>query len=202
MMSFRVLFAAALLSVVTALPAKAGFITIDHFTQAFTSDGLGVRSTIGNVTFAPGLSLAAVTADNIFTPTSEILYSFVPNAVVSPVFRVFGRNNQTNPAETGDLTLRVNLTNAITLTLPANQGGVNSLYTFDFTSLLGPIAAISDLQVEWSLTSGTGSRQLIIDFLDVEEVPEPATLALIGLASSGGGIAAYRRRRKAVPVKK
>lgn len=206
-MAFRVLFG-AVLGLLLAVPAQAGFITIDHFTNATTSDALGVRSVNGFVSFAPALSQVSMVSIN--SNTSQLFYSFIPAPlVVSPVFRINGRNNQTTVTETGELTVTAYYTNgspgsfSLTQTLPAAQGGVNSNYIFDFTSLISPTAVITDLELDWTLPSGdTGGRELIIDFIDVEEVPEPATLALIGLASSGGGIAAFRRRRKAVAAKK
>jgi hypothetical protein len=56
--------------------------------------------------------------------------------------------------------------------------------------------------VLWDLpTGGTGLRGLTIGQIDLYEVPEPATIALIGLASSCGGVVGYRRRKKAVSKK-
>jgi hypothetical protein len=69
---------------------------------------------------------------------------------------------------------------------------------FDFTALSGQLWTLQRLEVTWDLPAGgTGLRGLAIDKIDLYEVPEPATIALIGLASSCGGFAGYRRRKLA-----
>jgi hypothetical protein len=61
---------------------------------------------------------------------------------------------------------------------------------------------VQRVEVLWDLPSGgTGLRGLTIGQIDLYEVPEPATIALIGLASSCGGVVGYRRRKKAVAKK-
>jgi hypothetical protein len=73
---------------------------------------------------------------------------------------------------------------------------------FDFTSQIGPGMVVQRVEVLWDLpTGGTGLRGLTIGQIDLYEVPEPATIALIGLASSCGGVVGYRRRKKAVAKK-
>jgi hypothetical protein len=48
---------------------------------------------------------------------------------------------------------------------------------------------------------GTGQRGLAIDQIELYGIPEPATIALIGLASSCGGLVGYRRRKLAAKKK-
>jgi hypothetical protein len=83
-------------------------------------------------------------------------------------------------------------------TLPGNTPTMQA-YDFDFTALAGPeFQLLQRLEVTWDLPAGgTGLRGLAIDKIDLYEVPEPATIALIGLASSCGGFAGYRRRKLA-----
>ncbi len=212
MTTFRVLFSAVLLGLVMASPAQAGFILIDHFTSAAGSDGLGARSVAGTgfVGFYPSPPdpigyVEMISGGAAATPTlTSLVYSFLPSPiVVTPVFRIRAENTQENLTETGILRARVNGGANISYTLNGNQPDYAD-FTFNFSSQFGPGAAvISELRVEWIRPVGdTGARQLWIDLIEVQEVPEPATLALIGLASGGGGIAAYRRRRKAVAAKK
>ena len=212
MTTFRVLVSAVLLGLVMASPAQAGFILIDHFTSSVASDGLGNRSSIGFVAFnpdpgvGPGLDYAEMlSSGTVANPTlAAVVYSFLPSPiVVTPVFRIQAENTQENVTETGILRARVNGGTAISYTLNGAQSGYAD-YFFDFSSQFGPGAAvISELRVEWIRPVGDGgARQLWVHEIEVQEVPEPATLALIGLASGGGGIAAYRRRRKAAASKK
>ncbi len=212
MTTFRILVSAVLLGLVMASPAQAGFILIDHFTSLASSDGLGARSTTGFVSInpdpglEPGLSYAElISSGNAANPTvASLIYGFLPTPiVVTPIFRIRAENTQENLTETAILRARVNGGANISYTLNGNQSGYSD-YSFDFTSQFGPgAAAIAELRIEWVRPTGdSGARQLWIDLIEVQEVPEPATLALIGLASGGGGIAAYRRRRKASASKK
>jgi len=210
MTTFRILVSAVLLGLVMASPAQAGFILIDHFTDATDSDGLGLRSQVGFVLINPDPIPSEGYAQLISggTPASPTLaalvYNFLPSPiVVTPVFNIRAQNTQLNLTETGIFSARVNGGTAISYTLNGAQGGLFTNYSFDFSSQFSPgAAAISELRVEWIRPVGnSGARQLFIDLIEVQEVPEPATLALIGLASGGGGIAAYRRRKAAASKK-
>ncbi len=204
------LIAATLLSVFAASPASASTVNLlDHFTQAVNTDG----AFVGKVTrsfsgFSGGVNInttageARLTSDNLETPTfSGLVYDFSPHQAVAAKVTVSARNRQTSSTETGVLSVRaVTGTGSFTLTqtLPGNTPTMQP-YDFDFTALAGPnFNLLQRLEVTWDLPAGgSGLRGLAIDKIDLYEVPEPATIALIGLASSCGGFVGYRRRKLA-----
>lgn len=204
------LLAAALMSVLAASPASAAVKLLDNFTNAVTPDGvftgIATRSNLGNgVTIATGAGEARLVADNLDTPTfSGLVYDFSPHQAVLSKVTVTARNRQTSVTETGTLTVKAT-TSAGTFTLTQTLPGATATmqnYDFDFSSLAGPGMTLQKLDVVWDIPSGgTGLRGLAIDKIDLYEVPEPATIALIGLASSCGGVVGYRRRKKAVAKK-
>jgi hypothetical protein len=132
-----------------------------------------------------------------------LVYDFTPHQPALSKVSLTARNRQSSPTETGDLRVRVT-TGAgafvVTQTI-APTAGLQAL-DFDFTSQIGPGMVVQRVEVLWDLpTGGTGLRGLTIGQIDLYEVPEPATIALIGLASSCGGVVGYRRRKKAVAKK-
>jgi hypothetical protein len=191
---------------------------LDHFTNAVNTDGdfaagqpkqLAVRSFSGfsgGVNINTGAGEARLTADNLETPTSSgLVYDFSPHQAVCARVTVFARNRQSSATETGVLSVRaVTGAGSFTLaqTLPGNTPTMQP-YDFDFSALAGPnFNLLQRLEITWDLPSGgTGLRGLAIDKIDLYEVPEPATIALIGLASSCGGFAGYRRRKLAAKKK-
>jgi hypothetical protein len=86
-------------------------------------------------------------------------------------------------------------------TLPGNTPTMQA-YDFDFLALAGQdMLTFQRLEITWDLPAGgTGLRGLAIDSVNLY-VPEPATTALIGLASSCGGLVGYRRRKLAAKKK-
>lgn len=205
------LVAAALISVLAASPASASVKLLDHFTNAVNPDGafagVATRSNLGNgVSIATGASEARLVADNLDTPTfSGLVYDFTPHQPVLSKVTISGRNRQTSASETGTLSVKAT-TNLGTFTLSQTLPGAtvtNQTYDFDFSALAGSAGfVLQKLDVVWDIpTGGTGLRGLAIDRIDLYEVPEPATVALIGLASSCGGFVGYRRRRKAAAKK-
>ena len=200
-MRFATAFAAAILTT----PAAAGFITIDEFTNAAQSDGLGQRTTEGMVTFGEfGIELGSASALTGSPPSerSAIVYSFTPTPLIAaPILVVTARNNQTASAETGILRATVG-GHAIDYTLPGGQRDFVP-YSFNFTSLLGGTAAIDEVRIDWLRPDyATGARQLVIDSIAVHEAPEPSTLALIGLAAGGAWIAKRKAKRERKAWKK
>lgn len=204
------LMTAALLSVFVASSASANTVSLlDHYSQVVNTDGnfqaVAVRSFSG---FSGGASIntgageARLTADNLESPTfSGLVYDFSPHQRVCSRVMVYARNRQTSATETGILAVRaVTTAGTYTLsqTLPGNTPTMQA-YDFDFTALAGPeFQLLQRLELTWDLPAGgTGLRGLAIDKIDLYEVPEPATIALIGLASSCGGLAGYRRRKLA-----
>ena len=206
------LMAAAQISVFSASPASAAVKMLDSFTNAVTPDGvfggIATRSTTGfsggvNINTASGT--AFLNADDSQTPTgSGLVYDFSPHQPVLSKVTLMARNRQSSPTETGVMTVQA-LTGAGLLTLTQTLAPSVAMQTldFDFSSLVGsPGMVIQKLNVLWDLPGGgTGLRGLAISQIDLYEVPEPATIALIGLASSGGGFVGYRRRKKAAAKK-
>jgi hypothetical protein len=209
------LIAATLLSVFAASSASAGSVPLllDHFTGAVNTDGAFQASVTrsfsgfsGGVNINTGAGEARLTADNLENPTSSgLVYDFSPHQAVCARVTVTARNRQTSATETGVLAVRAVTgagTYTLSQTLPGNTPTMQS-YDFDFSALTGPnFNLLQRLEITWDLPSGgTGLRGLAIDKIDLYEVPEPATIALIGLASSCGGFAGYRRRKLAAKKK-
>ena len=205
------LIASALLSVFVASSASANVIPLllDNYTQAVNTDGVFHPNVVrsfsgfsGGANINTGAGEARLTTDNLETPTfSGLVYDFSPHQRVCSRVMVYARNRQTSVTETGVLAVRaVTTAGTYTLsqTLPGNTPTMQA-YDFDFTALAGPeFQLLQRLEVTWDLPAGgTGLRGLAIDRIDLYEVPEPATIALIGLASSCGGFAGYRRRKLA-----
>lgn len=208
------LIAATLLSVFAASSASASTVNLlDHFTNAVNTDGVFTGSVTRSFSdFSGGANIntvaaeARLTADNLETPTfSGLVYDFSPHQELAAKVTVVARNRQSSLTETGVLSVRA-VTGAgsftLTQTLPGNTPTMQP-YDFDFTALAGPnFNLLQRLEITWDLPAGgSGLRGLAIDRINLYEVPEPATIALIGLASSCGGFVGYRRRKLA-PKKK
>jgi hypothetical protein len=206
------LIASALLSVLSASSASADYLLLDHFTQAVNTDGLfqsiAVRSFSG---FSGGVGIntvageARLTADNLETPTfSGLVYDFSPHVTHPPGVRVHARNRQTSSTETGVLAVKAVTTSGtytVYQTLTGNTPTIQ-ISDFDFSALAGPIWRLQRLEVIWDMPAGgTGLRGLAIDQIELYGLPEPATIALIGFASSYGGLIGYRRRKLAAKKK-
>ena len=192
-------FAGSLLSVaasVFAMPADGGFITIDEFTSATHSDGLGQRSTFGMVKYGSEgieLSFAAPVAGTADGEVASVVYSFTPQPLVAvPIVLLLARNNQTNAGETG--VLRGTLDgHSISYVLPGGQRNFVS-YSFDFTHAFGGTVAMEEFRVDWFREDGhTGAKELLIDSIQIHEAPEPSTWALIAVVC---GAAACRFRSR------
>ncbi len=208
------LVASALLSVFVASSASARTVPclLDSFTDLVNTDGVFqsvvVRSYSG---FSGGASInivaneARLTADNLETPTfSGLVYDFSPHQTKCALVTVNARNRQTSATETGVLSVKAttNLgTFTLSQTLPGNTPTMQA-YDFDFLALAGQdMLTFQRLEITWDLPAGgTGLRGLAIDSVNLY-VPEPATTALIGLASSCGGLVGYRRRKLAAKKK-
>ena len=205
------LMAAALISVFAASPASAAVKMLDSFTNVVTPDGVfgpvATRSTVGfpsSVSFNTVAGLALLNADDAqVPPNAGLVYDFSPHTPVLSKVTVMARNRQSSATETGDMRVRVT-TGAGQFVLTQNLAPSATLqtYEFDFAGSLGPAMLIQKIEVLWDLPAGgTGLRGLAIGQIDLYEVPEPATIALIGLASSCGGVVGYRRRKKAAAKK-
>ena len=204
------LIASALLSVFVASSASANVIPLllDNYTQAVNTDGVFHPNVVrsfsgfsGGANINTGAGEARLTTDNLETPTfSGLVYDFSPHRDLCARVMVYARNRQTSATETGVLAVRAVTTGGtytLSQTLPGNTPTMKAL-DFDFTALSGQLWTLQRLEVTWDLPAGgTGLRGLAIDKIDLYEVPEPATIALIGLASSCGGFAGYRRRKLA-----
>ena len=74
-------------------------------------------------------------------------------------------------------------------TVPFGTSGVDLLFNL---SSLGFVGAIKELQ--FTAVGDQTPFRFSVD--SIQAVPEPTTFALIGLAATGGGVVAFRRRRK------
>jgi hypothetical protein len=207
------LIASALLSAFAASSASANIVNLlDHYTHAVNTDGgyqaIVVRSYSG---FSGGESIntvtheAELTADDLQSPTSSgLVYDFSPHKSLCSRVTITAMNRQTSVTETGILAVNAVTTSGtftLSQTLPGNTPTMQT-HDFDFTALAGPIWTLQRLEVTWDLPAGgTGLRGLAIDKIELYDVPEPATIALIGLASSCGGLVGYRRRKLAAKKK-
>jgi hypothetical protein len=210
-MRFLCLVAAALFSVYAAAPASAGVKMLDSFTNATLTDGAFVASAnrgllgySGGATILTASGEAELVARANRTPTfAGLVYDFSPHQAVLSRVTINAQNQQTSATETGVLSVKAisstSATQTVSITLPGGAAAAN--YDFDFTSF-GPGVSLARLEVTWDLPSGgTGLRGLTLSQIDLYEVPEPATIALIGLASSCGGFVGYRRRKAAAKKK-
>lgn len=186
----RLLTIAAVLLVTST--AHAGFITIDEFTNAAESDGLGRRTFAGDVKVADDQA-AMISGVVWLGEVATITYDFMPSPlVVSPKFRLVLKNNQTNYGESGILRATVN-GRSLERELFADKDDFE-VVIFDFTDTIPASETIPEFRVDWLRPDqATGARELLIDSIEVAEVPEPRSMSLIGAAA---GIAAIVRRRK------
>lgn len=195
------------LSLAIASPTLADFIPIDGFTDAAQSDAHGLRSYSGQVTIVdrPGTGYAQLISGG--TPDepypASLSYSFIPAPlVVGPVVRIRARNTQDSSDSTGVLSVGINGGESVSQTLYGGQGEYRD-YDFDFTAqFINEVAVISELRLDWLRTVGdTGAGQLWIDSIDVQDVPEPASIALIAVAAVGfvpPAVRGFRERRQRV----
>lgn len=185
-----------------ASPALAGFINVDSFTDAEQSDGLGDRSHSGQVTIIdrPGTGYAQLISGG--TPDepypAKLSYSFIPAPlVVGPTIRVRARNTQDSSDSTGVMSLTANGGESVSKMLRGGQSEYRD-YDFDFSAqFVNQVAVISELKISWLRTvADTGAGQLWIDSIDVQDVPEPSSIALIAVAASGFVLPAVRGLRE------
>lgn len=172
-----------MLYLIFPVSVNAGFITIDDFTNTDESDGLGRRSYNGMyIVNPPYMRLIAGTPPT--RPVAQLVYSFTPSPlIVSPVIRVIAKNNQTQILETGVLWVSINNVATLSKTLFGGKTDFEEV-VFDFSNF-GGINDISLLTLDW-IAPDTGVRELIIDRIGTEPVPEPSTLLLISLVSAFG----------------
>lgn len=171
----------------------AGFVTIDEFTNAAESDGVGRRTFAGDVTVeddAASLLGGVVWLGEV----ASIHYDFLPSPlVVKPKFVLKLKNNQTTFAESGILRATVNGGPSLERELFAAKVDYE-IVVFDFIPLVPITETIREFRLDWLRPdSATGARELLIDSIEVQDVPEPRSMSLIG---SAAGIAAIMRRRK------
>lgn len=179
-----------ILAALLASPASAGFITIDEFTDPSRSDHLGERTTDGSVTFGEfGVELGTASAVSgapwPYENVATIRYAFGPSLVAGTKVRIAARNNQTNEGETGVLRASANGGQSIEYVLPGGQKEFVS-YDFDFArQWMNPVAVIDELMIEWIRPpDATGARQLYLDSVSVEQVPEPQAWMLVAFVYS------------------
>lgn len=141
---------------------------------------------------APFLTITGVT---YFTPFND------PNYAPAPTFPV--NFSDTSGADAGFLTTREPTGQMRTVDLGATGGLTpdGTYHVTDITFFLALGAPIGDYQLRTTTASPRGSIQVTSDFGDapfpqaIFFIPEPSTLALIGLTGLGAGVIAYRRRK-------
>lgn len=193
------------LSLAIASPTLAEFIPIDSFTNAAQSDAHGDRSYSGQVTIVdrPGTGYAQLISGGTTNEPypAALAYSFIPSPLVTgPVVRIRARNTQPDADSTGVMRISANGGESVGQTLYGGQEAYRD-YDFDFSAqFVNQIAVISELRLDWLRTVGdTGAGQLWIDSIDVQDVPEPSSIALIAVAASGfvlPAVRGFRERRK------
>lgn len=177
------------------LPAHAGFVSIDQFTDSEQSDGLGVRKFIGDVKVTTYDAASMVSGVAWMGEVSSIVYDFLPAPlVVKPKFVLKLKNNQTTFLESGVLRASINGLPYLERELFADKDDYE-IVVFDFTETVPASETIRELRLDWLRPDqATGARELLIDSIEVQDVPEPKSMTLIG--SAAGMAALFRRRRK------
>ena len=193
------------LSLAMTSPTLAEFVPIDSFTDAEQSDAHGQRSYSGQVTIVdrPGTGYAQLISGGTTNEPypAALSYSFMPAPlVVGPVVRIRARNTQPDADSTGVLSVGINGGESVRRTLYGGQSEYRD-YDFDFSAqFVNQVAVISELRLDWLRTVGdTGAGQLWIDSIDVQDVPEPSSIALIAVAAAGfvpPAVRGFRERRK------
>ncbi|WP_218933872.1 PEP-CTERM sorting domain-containing protein [Rubripirellula lacrimiformis] len=181
-------------SLATANQADAAFVLIDNFYGPGTGSGAGVTGTVANRSVFGGattVSGGAVTVEN----GSTLSYTNLA-ALISPT----GLNG------TDDLIVRLNgISGSGTLTATASIDGFDSFIgkpllgapgflEFTFAGVdPGAFAGTLDLVFGSAFGVPQGGSYTING---IYAVPEPTTMALIGLAVVGGGAVRLRRKRQ------
>lgn len=176
--------------------ASAGFISIDEFTDAAQSDGLGVRTFVGDVKVSDDAA-SMVSGIAWLSEIATITYDFLPAPlVVKPKFVLRLKNNQTTYLESGILRATINGRTSLERELFADKDDYETV-VFDFIGLIPVAETVSEFSLNWIRPdAATGARELLIDSISVSDVPEPRSLSLIG--SALGAAVIMRRRRNRV----
>ena len=171
--------------------ASANFIDVDLFVDA--GPEIGSRSvpntdvTIGGGKLNANLVVPFAFDYELVTISGMGPFDFATTE--TPIIRLAGvdAGGVVNP---GELRVQLNsgLAGASTVQSITLTAGVND-YDFDFGSYAN-LNAVENIRVSYTGLSNTFSIK------GLHAVPEPTTLALIGLASAGGAIG-FRRRKKA-----
>lgn len=176
--------------------SRAGFVTIDEFTNATQSDGLGLRSFVGDVKVEDDAA-SLIGGVAWLGEVATISYDFTPAPlVVRPKFVLRLKNNQTTYAESGILRASINGGPTLERELFAAREDYETA-VFDFIGLVPSSETIGEFRLDWLRSDvATGARELLIDSIIVSDVPEPRSLALVGTAAGVIAILGRRSRGK------
>jgi len=174
--------------------ASAGFIPIDNFDgtpAGMQGDGLsGATTSVGRLFFtgAAGVSSFGYTGLN-----SINLGDFKTLRLTDVVFTVGNPTEVTARALVTGGVANSTVQTAYTAVSALTSGG-NVL--FDFSSIAGDqFDSVTSIQFQF-----LSADSFAFNAESLQAVPEPTTMALIGLVSAGGGVAGWRRRKVVAAV--
>ncbi|XZE55519.1 PEP-CTERM sorting domain-containing protein [Planctomycetaceae bacterium SH139] len=178
--------ASLMLAACLSANASAGFLLLDDFDDSNTATG-----------FELGRATVDIGGSTVYGDINSGTLSVGQNAFSNAVVTYGGLNSfdfgyrtkfvLTDFATTGGPVLVSSFVNG-------SAAGTNSMVGSDLVfDLTGFVGSVDTLQFRF--TSDTSP--FTISASSLQAVPEPATMALIGMIGAGGGVASWRKRRKA-----
>lgn len=193
-MRFLGLASLVLATVLGANNASAGYITIDDFDSAAVAGRSSFGVTIGAGSLS-GNGLVGFVSYDFLTYSGGAL-DFTVNDTIA--LRNLVTNDPMGPPVanlqvSAEIVANGNTYNAIPASKNISGASGPGSLKFNFAHAGADLANVTSLTVAFQVTGG-GS----FSTSQLQAIPEPTTLALIGLVGAGGGFAGYRKRRKVV----